>query len=393
MILIRIWNKEIIKKENYKLGEIKKYTDVVRLGHRSTIGVLNEGDHITITEKIDGCFHYGTLITLADGSQIPIGRIVKNKMDVEVLSYNFEKEIVEPKKIINWFNYGKKKDFISFRIQSIRGGRANRIVCTSDHLIYTNKGFIKAKDLTKDHKIYANLKKIHEIQKQLILGTLLGDSSVFPNKNDSHGNNGIVFNHSIKQIEYLELKKCLLGVFYSSENPQISGYGSQMMRVHSTCNPAINSVSEICYINNKKTVSDKWLNELSPIGIAFWYMDDGSLSSNSSQRDRAVFHTQGFSKEECDIIINFFYEKYRIKANKIQNKGWRIDLDTNGSEKLFSIIAPYIHTSMQYKIPLEYRLGKSFWDYFKIDNQHGLVPLSFIEHENELPDYLSQPDN
>ena len=36
------------------MGEIKKYTDVVRLGHRSTYGVLSEGDFITITEKIDG---------------------------------------------------------------------------------------------------------------------------------------------------------------------------------------------------------------------------------------------------------------------------------------------------------------------------------------------------
>ncbi|MDA1658845.1 RNA ligase family protein [Bacillus cereus group sp. TH153LC] len=34
--------------------EQKKYMDVVRLGHRSTVGVLNEGDHIVIQEKIDG---------------------------------------------------------------------------------------------------------------------------------------------------------------------------------------------------------------------------------------------------------------------------------------------------------------------------------------------------
>ncbi|EOO20007.1 RNA ligase family protein [Bacillus cereus] len=34
--------------------EQKKYMDVVRLGHRSTVGVLNEGDKIVIQEKIDG---------------------------------------------------------------------------------------------------------------------------------------------------------------------------------------------------------------------------------------------------------------------------------------------------------------------------------------------------
>lgn len=34
--------------------EQKKYTDVVRLGHKSTVDVLNVGDNIVIQEKIDG---------------------------------------------------------------------------------------------------------------------------------------------------------------------------------------------------------------------------------------------------------------------------------------------------------------------------------------------------
>lgn len=36
------------------MKEHKKYTDIVRLGHKSTYGVLNVGDYITVTEKIDG---------------------------------------------------------------------------------------------------------------------------------------------------------------------------------------------------------------------------------------------------------------------------------------------------------------------------------------------------
>jgi hypothetical protein len=32
----------------------KRYTDVIRLGHKTTIGVLGEGDHIVIQEKLDG---------------------------------------------------------------------------------------------------------------------------------------------------------------------------------------------------------------------------------------------------------------------------------------------------------------------------------------------------
>ena len=36
------------------MKEIKKYTDVTRYGKSTTNGVIQEGDYITITEKIDG---------------------------------------------------------------------------------------------------------------------------------------------------------------------------------------------------------------------------------------------------------------------------------------------------------------------------------------------------
>lgn len=36
------------------MTEIKKYMSIVRLGHKTTADVLNKGDYITITEKVDG---------------------------------------------------------------------------------------------------------------------------------------------------------------------------------------------------------------------------------------------------------------------------------------------------------------------------------------------------
>lgn len=36
------------------MKDIKKYTDVIRYGKASTNGVIQEGDYISITEKIDG---------------------------------------------------------------------------------------------------------------------------------------------------------------------------------------------------------------------------------------------------------------------------------------------------------------------------------------------------
>ncbi|WP_211747936.1 RNA ligase family protein [Paenibacillus sp. Marseille-Q4541] len=36
------------------MSEMKKYMDIVRLGHKTTAGVLKEGDYIVIQEKLDG---------------------------------------------------------------------------------------------------------------------------------------------------------------------------------------------------------------------------------------------------------------------------------------------------------------------------------------------------
>lgn len=47
--------------------EMKKYTDVVRLGHKSTADVLKAGDYITITEKIDGA---NSSFTLNEENQV-----------------------------------------------------------------------------------------------------------------------------------------------------------------------------------------------------------------------------------------------------------------------------------------------------------------------------------
>lgn len=377
--------------------EQKKYHSIVRLGHKSTVGVLNEGDEIIVQEKIDGCFQYDTRITLADGSTEKIGVIVNNKMDVEVISYNFETGQFEPKRVTNWFNHGAKKDFIAIRVASVNGSRPNRIMCTPDHLFYTNFGWVEAKDLTVEHVLYTCNNKLNEIQKQLILGTLLGDSSVYPNNQNETRNRSITYNHSLKQKEYVDFKNKLMGGFYKSIESYTSGYGSEGLRSRMSCTLATEEIVKICMDGNKKTVNQEWLNSLSSIGMAFWYMDDGSLSHNNGQRDRAIFHTQGFTESEVDLIIAHLSEKWGMQSSKIKTKGaegcgFIISLSSDSSERLFSMIAPYICASMQYKLPNHYRTGKCFLEDSILKQETGLVEVKFVEH-CDLPTYPFTKDN
>src|SRR5436189_1221488 len=84
-----------------------------------------------------GCMSYGTRVTLADGTQEKIGKIVNQRMDVEVLSYNATLDAVVPKKVVNWFDNGPADEFLEFTVaKSGKPGRVSFAV-TGNHQIRT----------------------------------------------------------------------------------------------------------------------------------------------------------------------------------------------------------------------------------------------------------------
>ncbi len=76
-----------------------------------------------LREKIGimfGCLSYDTHVTLADGSQVKIGKIVDERLQVEVLSYDTNLGRVVPKKVVNWFDNGPTDRFLQVTVA--RGG-------------------------------------------------------------------------------------------------------------------------------------------------------------------------------------------------------------------------------------------------------------------------------
>ena len=112
---------------------------------RKLAGALNQTKTTAIfinqlREKVGvmfGCMSYSTRVTLADGTQEKIGKIVNQRMDVEVLSYDPETDSVVPRRIVNWFNNGKAERFLQFTVaKSGKNGRA-QFAATENHLIRT----------------------------------------------------------------------------------------------------------------------------------------------------------------------------------------------------------------------------------------------------------------
>jgi len=115
------------------------------------------------------------------------------------------------------------------------------------------------------------------------------------------------------------------------------------------------------YKNGVKTISMSILKWLTPLGIAIWFMDDGSTSykfsnaysDKNGRKIKAVETTINtyLSKEQNEIIINYFKERWGIKMGLNKSRGkYRIRMGTKEARKFVKIIEPYIVPSMKYKI-------------------------------------------
>ncbi|MFW6047227.1 MAG: hypothetical protein ACOCP4_05525, partial [Candidatus Woesearchaeota archaeon] len=165
----------------------KKYPKIYQIGHAENKEIFeNPEDEIILQEKLDGCFDYNTKILLSDFTSLPIGKIVNKKMNVEVLSYNTKTKKIEPKKVINWYNNGKTNKWKTVVLKGKNTSRKKRLIVTDNHKIYTNKGLIEVKDLKCGDRVFTPKYILNEIQKQLILGSLLGDACLIPTRKNRY---------------------------------------------------------------------------------------------------------------------------------------------------------------------------------------------------------------
>ncbi len=179
-----------------------------------------------IREKIGvmfGCFHYNARVVLADGATEKIGKIVNQRMPVEVLSFNPQTGAIEPRRVVNWFNNGPADYFLQFEVE---GGPAGRrcFGVTPNHTIFTPHGEVAAGDLRVGDEVLSMVTDYYltDDQIQLLLGGVMGDGSL-----RQAGTRTAMFRvgHSPSQEEYLRWKHQMLAPFSRPVGPMGRGLG------------------------------------------------------------------------------------------------------------------------------------------------------------------------
>jgi superfamily II DNA or RNA helicase len=333
----------------------------------------------------DECFDYHTPVTLEDGTTELIGKIVSKKMDVKVLSYNFETHKVEAKKVINFF----KTPATSWL--QVKGKRTNTAICSPVHNFYTTNGKEQAQNLDHTRKIYGLDRVYTDEQRQIILGSLLGDGSLTQTKNFRKGKDtGTRLMQSARRMDYLMFKATILAYHLERISKQKSGWNKfPMWTLHTFSSPILTDLLrkiEIISKTGRKQITRKWLDELSPIGLAIWYCDDGSLG-----RPSISMSTHCFTKKENELIIKYFKERWGInfKISKDKKKKlYSLYALKEDSEKFLEIVSPYIPESMSYKSDRpcgdfwkKYTPKKLNWDIFEDDLDY--VKSIHLSHTNK----------
>jgi recombination protein RecA len=310
-----------------------------------------------------GCMSYSTRVMLADGTQEKIGKIVNQRMDVEVLSYDPETDRVVPRKIVNWFNNGKAERFLQFTVaKSGKNGRA-QFAATENHLIRTPGHWRPAGELMPgDRVLVAEQQLLGGQQVQVILGSLMGDGALSPNL---RGRSGTRFRmgHGAKQAAYLDWKVSLLENIPHCRTSNAKG----AVFVDFTPLPELGELREIVYFGDgKKHLTWDYLKSLSPLALAVWYMDDGCFTVRSKgvqERTRGgtgriEICVEAMSPGSRDRLVSYLRDTYRLDVKHTPRGAQKkavLQFTTAASEEFQKLVAPYVHPSMAYKLLPRFR--------------------------------------
>lgn len=192
--------------------------------------------------------------------------------------------------------------------------------------------------------------KLSPKQKEVVIGCILGDG--YLRKLEGRRDAFLEINHSIKAKEYVDWKWKILESIAASppkSRRQNKGLWKEAYRFFTRQHPELTELWEKFYKNSKKIVPKGFT--LTPLSLAVWFMDDGSRTKKGD----VYLNCQQFDFESQRRLLHALrLLGIRARMNK-DGKYYRIRIYKESLPKFFEIIKPYIHPSMQYKLPPEYK--------------------------------------
>ena len=300
----------------------------------------------------DECFPSGIKVNTEKG-YIDISKIVNQKLPLKVWSFNTEKQIFELKNILSYFKKPSPEKLVKIMFSKHSVVRA-----TLNHPFYILKDNgitkVKAEELKEGDLVVSLPRKgtakdnipnaLNDEQKQVVLGSILGDGSLRVERNGCR----LSLCQGEAQKSYLDWKIRLLGnLITCNAREGKSGYCDNKVYSIST---VMHPFMQVYSIKDEVSHVKKVLKDIGPLGLAIWFMDDGSRCYTNY-----YLHTESFCLDSQKLFVQFFKEKYNLcpsirSYEKGGKKYYYLSFNTADSRIFERIISPFIHPCLQYKL-------------------------------------------
>ena len=200
---------------------------------------------------------------------------------------------------------------------------------------------------------YKKTLRLSDEQRDIIVGSLLGDGCL------ETQNNGKTYRLKIEnmlaQKDYVDWKYNFLKEWVLTP-PQIKKhvfYGKERenYRFATVSHGSLRFYAQQFYQDGKKVMPKLIGKLLTPLALAVWFMDDGSIKSNHHKA--LVIHAQSFEKIDLEKAIKVLESKYSIKANlrkRDDGSGYVLYLLSETVDEFIDTVKGYTIPSMKYKL-------------------------------------------
>jgi hypothetical protein len=91
---------------------------------------------------------------------------------------------------------------------------------------------------------------------------------------------------------------------------------------------------------------------LTPVGLAYWAMDDGNKKKAIKKGNNFKFSSNSYTKEDVQLLVNTLKNKFDLDCS-IHNFGkeqFTIYIKRGSMDKFKALVLPYFHDTMGYKL-------------------------------------------
>lgn len=207
---------------------------------------------------------------------------------------------------------------------------------------------------SREIEIYKQKLKLTNLQREILVGLLLGDACL---ETQNRGRTyRLKIEHSIAQAPYVQhLYECFKS--WVLQEPKIKiqavkGKAYQKLWLTTVSHAAFRFYAQQFYRNRRKIVPKLIGRLLTQRGLAYWFMDDGSIKSKQSKA--VIFNTQGFDQADVARLVKVLREKFGLEAKpRRQREGQQIYISGRSYERFRSLVERYLIREMHYKLPTE----------------------------------------